>query len=142
MLIGLSESGKTTLFTQLAYNSFVSTVTSIKENEAPITLKNNKTLVLFDLPGFDRLRSQYWEKFKFRAKGIIFVIDSLNFMSNVHNVADLLYQYLCDSFVVSNRIPVLIACTKQDETRAKSAKVISSMLEKELYGSYPNNELL
>ncbi|OTF82720.1 signal recognition particle receptor subunit beta-like protein [Euroglyphus maynei] len=88
--------------------------------------------MLLDLPGFDRLRNQYWEKFKFRAKGIIFVIDSLNFMSNVHNVADLLYHYLCDSFVVSNRIPVLIACTKQDETRAKSAKVISSMLEKEL----------
>lgn len=108
----------------------------MKENEAPITLKNNKTLALLDLPGFDRLRNQYWEKFKFRAKGIIFVIDSLNFMSNVHNVADLLYHYLCDSFVVSNRIPVLIACTKQDETRAKSAKVISSMLEKELYGYY------
>lgn len=131
LLIGLSESGKTTLFTQLAYDSFASTVTSMKENEAPITLKNNKTLVLFDLPGFDRLRNQYWDKFKSRAKGIIFVVDSLNFMSNVHNVADLLYQYLCDSFVVSNRIPVLIACTKQDETRAKSARVISSMLEKE-----------
>lgn len=104
----------------------------MKENESQITVNDNKTLTLIDLPGFDRLRNQYWEKFKSRSKGVIYVIDSLKFMSNAHNVADLLYQYLCDNVVMSNRLPILIACTKQDETRAKSSKVISSILEKEL----------
>ncbi|KAH9394461.1 hypothetical protein TYRP_004513 [Tyrophagus putrescentiae] len=52
-------------------------------------------------------------------------------MSNLHNVADLLYQYLSDDFVISKRIPFLVACTKQDETRAKTAKAIFTQLEKE-----------
>lgn len=105
----------------------------MKENVEQISAKDgNKQLSLIDLPGFDRLRSQFWEKFKPRARAIIYVVDSAAFMSNVPNVADLLYQYLSDEFVTSNRVPFLIACTKQDETRAKTSRVISSLLEKEL----------
>lgn len=91
-----------------------------------------KLVSLVDVPGFERLRNQFWEKLKFRALGVVYVIDSVTFMSNVHNVADLLYQYLSDDFVISKRIPFLVACTKQDETRAKTAKAIFTQLEKEL----------
>lgn len=105
----------------------------MKENEEQIHLKGGRKLAtLVDLPGFDRLRNQFWEKFKTRALGVVYVVDSVTFLSNSHNVADLLYQYLSDDFVISKRIPFLVACTKQDETRAKTAKVISAQLEKEL----------
>ena len=104
----------------------------MKESEEQITVKGG-LLTLVDTPGFDRLRNQFWERFKSRARGIIFVVDSVSFMSNIHNVADLFYEYLCDEFVIKNRIPFLVACTKQDETRAKTSKVIQSQMEKELY---------
>ena len=105
----------------------------MKENEEQIPVKGGRKLAtLVDVPGFDRLRNQFWEKFKFQALGVVYVVDSVTFMANVHNVADLLYQYLSDDFVGSKRIPFLVACTKQDETRAKTAKVILAQLEKEL----------
>ncbi|KAF7487793.1 Signal recognition particle receptor subunit beta [Sarcoptes scabiei] len=131
LLIGASDSGKTLLFTQLAYDSFVETVTSMKENKASIKLNNNRNYNLIDLPGNDRLRTQYWDQFKNQAKCLIFVIDSVAFLNNTHNVADLLYQYLCDQTVQMRKIPVIVACNKQDQTRAKSAKVIASIMEKE-----------
>lgn len=133
-MVGLSEAGKTALFTQLSNQSYVDTVTSMKENEEQISVRGGRKLItLVDVPGFDRLRNQSWERFKDRSLGIIFVIDSVTFLSNLHNVADLLYQYLSDDSITAKRIPFLIACTKQDETRAKTAKVIATQLEKELY---------
>ncbi|KAJ6217745.1 hypothetical protein RDWZM_008902 [Blomia tropicalis] len=132
LLVGLSEAGKTALFTQLSNQSYVDTVTSMKENEEQISVRGGRKLItLVDVPGFDRLRNQSWERFKDRSLGIIFVIDSVTFLSNLHNVADLLYQYLSDDSITAKRIPFLIACTKQDETRAKTAKVIATQLEKE-----------
>lgn len=108
----------------------------MKENMSELALRGDSrnVVTVVDIPGFERLRTQFWDKFKQlnKLKGIVYVLDSTTFMGNVHNVADLLYQTLCDPVVVSGRTPILVACTKQDETRAKSVKVIAGQLEKEL----------
>ncbi|XP_076337066.1 signal recognition particle receptor beta isoform X4 [Tachypleus tridentatus] len=69
-------------------------------------------LKLIDVPGNERLRSKYLDEFK--------------------SCARLLYTILGDSVVSYNCPPFLIICNKQDETMAKSSKVIQSQLEKEI----------
>ncbi|KAH9394462.1 hypothetical protein TYRP_004514 [Tyrophagus putrescentiae] len=51
LLVGLSDAGKTALFTQLAHNTFTETVTSMKENEEEIRTNGSRRLVsLIDVP--------------------------------------------------------------------------------------------
>ncbi len=101
-----------------------------------MNLSNGKTIYLVDLPGFERLRMKYWDDYKQRAKAFIYVIDSNEFINNIRDVADLLYNYLVDGSVIDKKIPILVACNKQDETRAKSAKVIQKQLEREMYSLF------
>jgi len=131
LLVGLSDAGKTLIFSQLISGRFVNTFTSMKQNESSV-LVAKKSLSLLDLPGYDRLRQKFFDDFKSRAKGIVFVIDSLQFMTNLRDVAEFLYAILADDVVRGRRIPVLVACNKQDEPKAKSAKVIQNQLEKEI----------
>ena len=91
-----------------------------------------KSVSLIDLPGYERIRDKFWDENRSKAKGIIFVIDSVNFMSNIHDVADLLYNILADDYVHGKRIPILISCNKQDEATAKSARVIENQLKREM----------
>ncbi|XP_076337065.1 signal recognition particle receptor beta isoform X3 [Tachypleus tridentatus] len=107
LIVGLSGAGKTLLFSR-------------------------GVLKLIDVPGNERLRSKYLDEFKSCARGFIFVIDSLSFSSEIRDVAELLYTILGDSVVSYNCPPFLIICNKQDETMAKSSKVIQSQLEKEI----------
>ena len=86
-----------------------------------------------DLPGFDRLRNKFFDDYKSSARAIVLVLDSLSFVSNNRNVADFVYTVLSDPVVVQRRIPLLIACNKQDEAKAKSAKVLQKQLEKEVH---------
>jgi len=132
LLVGLSDAGKTVLFSQLIGNRFVSSVTSMKETESLLKTRNRKSINLIDLPGFERLRMKFWDDFKLRAKAVVFVVDGTDFVNNIRDVADLLYNYLVDDFVISKRIPFLVTVTKQDETRAKSAKVVQKQLEREI----------
>ena len=118
---------------QLIAKRYVISLTSMKQMESPLKLSNGKTINLIDSPGFERLRSKYWDDYKVRAKAVVFVIDSTDFTNNGKDVADLLYNYLVDPFVMSNRIPFLISCAKQDETKAKSSKVLQKQLEREMY---------
>ncbi|KAI1297313.1 Signal recognition particle receptor subunit beta [Halotydeus destructor] len=131
LLVGLSDAGKTVMFSQLTAEQYVETVTSMKENDSEAEI-GKKRVHIIDLPGFERLQEKYWSTFKGNAKGIIFVIDSLLFLSNIRDVADMLYTVLSDPVVTKRRIPVLIACNKQDEAKAKSSKVIQAQLEKEI----------
>ena len=118
-------------FLQLTADTFTDTVMSIKENEGLLRV-GSKTISLIALPGSVRLQHAFWDKFKTLARAIIFVLDSVSYMSDAHNVADLLYDYLSDSHITRNRIPFLIVCNKQDQTRAKSSQVIATQLEKEM----------
>ncbi|XP_013781262.1 signal recognition particle receptor subunit beta-like [Limulus polyphemus] len=132
LMVGLSGAGKTLLFSRLVASKNVETYTSMKENSSSIKVPNKGVLKLIDLPGNERLRSKYLDEFKSCARGFIFVIDSLSFSREIRDVAELLYTVLSERVVSHNCPPFLIVCNKQDETMAKSSKVIQSQLEKEI----------
>jgi len=135
LLVGLAESGKTRIFTQLVSGVPVDTVTSMQQTETEVELtdgRRTKKFTLIDIPGYDRLRGKYWDDFKSRAGAIIFVIDSSNISSTVKDAADFLYTLLADPLVQKRCMPILIACNKQDHPLSKTPKVIKNQLEKEL----------
>lgn len=131
LLMGLCESGKTQLFSQLCYGTDVLSVTSIKESVGEFVL-GKKFLPIYDLPGHERIRSALFEKVKKLARGIIFVLDSATIQKDVRDVAEFLYTILCDGSVQSGTLRVLVVCNKQDLKLAKAAPLIQKTLEKEM----------
>ena len=103
----------------------------MKQNEGIVVIGGRKYSVV-DLPGYDRLRKRFFDDFKSTARSIIIVVDSLAFLSNVRDVADLVYTVISDVVVSSKRLPILIVCNKQDEPKAKSSQVLRKQLEKEI----------
>ncbi|XP_054719621.1 signal recognition particle receptor subunit beta-like [Uloborus diversus] len=132
LITGLTESGKTVLFSRLVSNKKVTTYASMKENIAVLTVSKNKTITVIDVPGNERLRYKYIEEFLFTTRGIIYVLDSLNIQKEIRDVAGYLFMLLQEPYVHDYRVPFLIACNKQDHAVSKSAKVIQSLLEKEI----------
>jgi small GTP-binding protein len=133
LLVGLCDAGKTVLFSQLVHKKQANTYTSIKENVGSYHPANKKaTLSIVDIPGHERLRLQFFVQFKTTARALIFVIDSATLQKEIKDVAEFLYTILCDNAIAQISPPVLIACNKQDNTFAKSKKVIQSQLEKEM----------
>jgi signal recognition particle receptor subunit beta len=140
LLLGLSDSGKTLMFSRLHSGANIMSQTSMKENRGSFTLDDEKKKVfgeLVDVPGHDRLRSQILEKNKqgvrydllysrshpyslhdckqclFCVSGIILVVDSVSFPQESRDVAELVYDTLADSTFTSHRVPLLLACNKQ-----------------------------
>lgn len=135
LIVGLIDSGKTLLFSRLSSGKYVMTHTSIKENKDQYKLKgkkSGKTLDLIDLPGHERVRSRFIEQFKNQARGILFVVDSVNFPREVRDVAEIMYDILGDKYLLKSVSSILVVCNKQDLTMAKSQSVIKSQLEKEI----------
>lgn len=129
LLTGVCDSGKTLLFSQLVINKGRETFTSISENIGWYQCGRGSVKVL-DLPGHERLRSKFFDKYKSQAKGIVYVVDSATLQKDVRDVADYLYTILADNATSSSAI--LILCNKQDEPLAKGSAVIKALLEKEL----------
>jgi len=131
LLVGLCESGKTLLFSQLLENGSRETFTSIAENLGNYKSKETgKTVRVVDIPGHERLRARFFDQYKNFAKGIIFVIDSVTIQKDIRDVADFLYTILADNSVSST--PILILCNKQDATLAKGSQIVKNLLEKEI----------
>lgn len=89
LLVGLCESGKTLLFSQLLANGVRETFTSIAENVG--NYKNEwtgKNVRIVDIPGHERLRIRFFDQYKSNAKGIIFVIDGTTIQKNIRDVAE------------------------------------------------------
>ncbi|XP_012528585.1 signal recognition particle receptor subunit beta [Monomorium pharaonis] len=135
LLMGLSDSGKTLIYTRIFYAKILScaklcqTYRSMKENIGTITV-NNRSLKLVDIPGDERLRNKYFDKYKSSVKGLVYVIDSVTIQKEIKDVAEYLYNLLSDSDI--KNVPVLILCNKQDQTMAKGCAVIKTLLEKEI----------
>ncbi|XP_032672684.1 signal recognition particle receptor subunit beta [Odontomachus brunneus] len=130
LLTGLSDTGKTLIYARLICSKFVKTYTSVKENIGDITINDN-SLRIVDIPGDERLRSKYFDKYKSSAKGLVYVIDSVTIQKEIRDVAEYLYNLLSDPCIQKN-IPVLILCNKQDQVMAKGCAVIKTLLEKEM----------
>lgn len=135
ILVGLTDSGKTLLFSRLSSGKYVMTHTSIKENRGQHKVKGNqsgKILDLIDLPGHEKLRIRFLEQYKDQARGILFVVDSVNFPREQRDVAEVMYDILSDKRFSKSAVSILVVCNKQDLTTAKSQSVIKSQLEKEI----------
>uniref|UniRef100_A0A1I7X8D4 Signal recognition particle receptor subunit beta n=1 Tax=Heterorhabditis bacteriophora TaxID=37862 RepID=A0A1I7X8D4_HETBA len=133
LLVGLSDSGKTRIFSKIANNKAEPiTYTSFQENILELNIKG-KQLKVVDFPGAERLRKQLIEKWLRKERsslcGIVFVVDSSSFTKRVRDVAEFLYDVALES---GKKIPILAACNKQDHSLAKSCQVINSLLEKEM----------
>ncbi|XP_050715490.1 signal recognition particle receptor subunit beta-like [Eriocheir sinensis] len=131
LLMGLCESGKTQMFSQLCHGVDVLSVTSVKES-AGTYITGKKSLTLYDLPGHERIRYSMFDKVKKLARGVIFVVDSSTIQKDVRDVAEFLYNVLCDGMVQSGVSRVLVVCNKQDLTLARAARLIQKTLEKEM----------
>ncbi|XP_043269836.1 signal recognition particle receptor subunit beta [Venturia canescens] len=130
LLTGLSDAGKTVLYTKLFSSKSIRTHTSVKENVGNIVI-NDKTLQIVDIPGHERLRYKFFDKYKNSARGLIYVIDSVTLSKDIRDAAEFLYTLLSDE-VMQKDISVLILCNKQDQTMAKGCGIVQTLLEKEI----------
>lgn len=131
LLTGLSDSGKTLIYSRLLHDKFVLTHTSVNENVGEYQ-NNGSSLKIIDIPGHERLRGKYFDDYKTMARGIVYIIDSTSVQKEIRDVAEYLYTLLSDAVVAKNCPPFLILCNKQDQTMAKGPNVIRSLLEKEM----------
>ncbi|EDV94300.1 signal recognition particle receptor subunit beta [Drosophila grimshawi] len=129
LLTGLCEAGKSAIFMQLVHDKLPDTFTSSKENVGEY-VSGHMSGRLVDIPGHYRVRDKCFDLYKRNAKGIIYVVDSVTAQKDIRDVADSLYTILSDS--ATQPCSVLVLCNKQDQTTAKSAQVIKTLLEKEL----------
>lgn len=129
VLAGLSDAGKTRIFCELVGAHAAESYASMKENVMDMLTIGSKVWKLVDVPGADRIRTFILDKFLPETRGLIFVIDSVRFTREAKDVAEFLYDILSNP--VSKNLPILVACNKQDQGFAKSAKLIRSNLEKE-----------
>ncbi|XP_022756720.1 signal recognition particle receptor subunit beta-like isoform X2 [Durio zibethinus] len=139
LITGLSGSGKTVLFYQLRDgSSHQGTVTSMEPNEGTFMLNSEsnkkgkiKLVHLVDVPGHSRLQPKL-DEFLPQAAGIVFVVDSLEFLPNSRLVVEYLYDILTKASVVKKKIPLLICCNKSDKVTAHTKEFIRKQIEKEI----------
>ncbi|XP_011496861.1 PREDICTED: signal recognition particle receptor subunit beta [Ceratosolen solmsi marchali] len=129
LLTGLCNAGKTLIYARLIHTKYVQTHTSVKENISD--LEYNHSIKIVDIPGHERLRYKFFDKYKKFAKGLVFVIDSVTIQKDVRDTAEFLYTLLSD-LMIRKSVPILILCNKQDHTLAKNSTVIKAVLEKEM----------
>jgi len=134
LLAGPCDAGKSLLFLRLVHKQFAQTCTSVKDNKGHFIAKiKDKILTLIDIPGHERLRTQYLDEYGSTALGIVFVVDSSTISrKTVADVAEFLYSILTDAVIFKNKPRVLIACNKQDHEMAKRHTAVKSMLETEI----------
>lgn len=139
LLVGLSGAGKTALFYQLRDGStHKGTVTSMEANVDRFILHSEsikqekiKPVRIVDVPGHLRLRSKL-DDFLTEAGGIVFLVDAADFMPNVRETAEYLYEVLSKAWLVMKKVPVLVVCNKMDKVTAHSTDFIRKQLEKEI----------
>jgi len=136
IMMGSSEAGKTNILYSLIFedeeNNDVKTVTSMVENIENYTTSNKREVRIVDIPGYDRLRQNAFNKHKHDAMAVVFVVDSTTVLGSVRDVAEILYSILSDSVVQHKACPLLILCNKEDSDMAKDAAIIRTALEGEI----------
>lgn len=139
LIVGPCDAGKTTLFLQLRDRSTgKGTVASMHPNEADVKLPYDKAsarpIHVVDIPGHPRLRHVF-DVHAPSARGVVFLVDSVDFMPKKAEVAEQLYDVLTHPVIAGRRLPVLLACNKADAgAKAHTVDFIRKRLEKEIDG--------
>ena len=130
LLMGPCDAGKSLMFLRLVHKQLALTCTSVRDNKGHFIAKiKDKILTMVDIPGHERLRTQYLDEHGPSALGVVFVVDSPTISrKTVADVAEFLYTVLTDPVVFKNKPRVLIACNKQDQNMAKRHTAVKSML--------------
>ncbi|KAI6239246.1 Signal recognition particle receptor domain containing protein [Aphelenchoides fujianensis] len=135
LLVGLSDAGKTAIFTRFVSRGVDwELYKSLAENVVQVAGASGETLQLIDYPGSERLRSRLFEHWLGREirqlRRVLFVVDGATFAKKSRDIAELLYDVLVATR--GAKMPVMIACNKQDAPTAKNSEAVRSQLEKEL----------
>ncbi|OMJ29343.1 Signal recognition particle receptor subunit beta [Smittium culicis] len=134
LILGLPDSGKTTIWAWFRYIILLPTQTSIKINDEEVEIQamdRNRKAHLIDIPGNPKIRPQFSQYLPI-CTGILFVIDSSKISENYHSVAEFLYQILVSNLVFENEIPILFVCNKRDIEKSIDKSAIQDILEAEL----------
>ncbi|GJQ71275.1 SrpRbeta [Trypoxylus dichotomus] len=131
LLTGLCNSGKTVLYARLVHRQSIETFTSMKENTGEYVI-NGTSLKIIDIPGHERVRDKFFERYKIEAKAIVYVVDSALIQEEVRDIAEYLYNILSCPDITNNNINLLILCNKQDIPASKNCDDVKSILEKEI----------
>jgi len=131
LLWGPMGAGKTTLFYQLLEGKvpLQGTHTSMEPNKAEAKI-GELGVSLLDFPGHGSQESLLWENHADSIERVIFLLDSTDSLALEREGAQMLYNILTRK--VFSRIPVLVACNKQDLSNAVPRDSMRLELEKEL----------
>jgi len=142
LLVGPCNAGKTALFLRMKeqHKEMKETVTSMQPNSGVVSLgKDGGQCHVVDLPGHPRLAS-YFDKEVTKAKGIVMVVDSMDFNGSKDEAARHMYRLLTSPVIRGRGIPILVACNKSDGGgKAHSVDFIRKRLEKLLYDVYTSD---
>eukprot|EP00049_Salpingoeca_infusionum_P014513 m.271580 g.271580 ORF g.271580 m.271580 type:complete len:233 (-) comp15683_c8_seq1:315-1013(-) len=132
LLVGLSNGGKTQLFSLLTTGKLASnTFTSLKPNEGAINFPDKEQPVpLVDVPGHHRLQRVNLEQYAPQAMAVVVVVDAASFSKTKREVAEFMYDVL--TTFEKSQIPLLVVCNKQDNLLAQRCAVIESDIESEV----------
>jgi small GTP-binding protein len=123
LILGLSNSGKTTLLYKLKLNEIVSAIPTIGFNVETVTYKNID-LELWDLGGNSNIIS-LWKHYYEKVNGIIYLIESTE--NSVKESSEILKNVLSNESI--SEVPLLVLANKQDLSDSISIPEIADGLK-------------
>lgn len=133
-MIGLNDSGKTSILYRLKINEFVPTAPTSAFNMERIKLAKNTRLSIWDVGGGENIRP-LWRTYMRQADGIVFVVDSTD-RKRIEEIKEELSFAL--NSCLKERVPVLIFANKQDLHYAMDPTDLTELLDlKELKEKNP-----
>ncbi|KAI8852802.1 signal recognition particle receptor beta subunit-domain-containing protein [Chytridium lagenaria] len=120
LIVGLNDSGKTSLFTILRYGKLSATQSSMEENSGSFRLHDRWLCIVYrrraakvqdfqfiDIPGHDKLRFKLLDYLP-KARGVIFLVDASTFQKKIRSAAELLADILGERSVAKDEIPIVV----------------------------------
>ena len=108
LICGISDSGKTTLFSQLVSGKLVQTYTSMTHNKMTFPVENKASVELVDVPGHERLRGQVLDTFSSSTRALVFMVDSNTVSKQIRDVAECLHSILAQKIISKNRWSLVV----------------------------------
>ncbi|KAM6500299.1 P-loop containing nucleoside triphosphate hydrolase protein [Amanita muscaria] len=144
LIVGASDSGKTAIWSSLAYGQTPLTHASLQANSTLYTLpESKKALRVIDIPGHPRLRGQFQEYLP-NAKAIAFVVDANTISRNGAAVAEHLHHVLSaitslppsqapSLLILAHKVDLLSSfLSTSDSARNLAINRVKTILEREL----------